>query len=103
MKHFLKHPTGATSYEGVEITWIRGRVPEMTIKHDGEAVETINLSRYTEEKLHALFARKGLKRRFSYISGEEGMDRRAARRATAAATGLGRAPLLRGASPAAEH
>ena len=101
MKHFLKHPSGATSYEGVEITWIRGRSPEMTIKRDGEKVETINLSPYTEEKLHALFARKSLKRRFSYVIGTDRRDRKAA--AAADATGLGRSALLRGARPAAEH
>lgn len=66
MKRFLRGQAGASSYEDVEITWIRGRQPELTIRHDGVDVETINLSTYTEEKLHALFKAKGLKRRFSY-------------------------------------
>ena len=66
MKKFLKTPGGALSYEGVDINWIRGRPPEMTIKHDGVTVETINLSPYTYNNLHALFVRKGFARRFSY-------------------------------------
>ena len=66
MKRFIKGEGGATSYDGVDITWIRGRQPTLTIKHDGVEVETINLSTYSEDKLHALFQVKGFRRRFSW-------------------------------------
>ena len=98
VKRFLRNSDGASSYEGVQITWIRGKSPVMTVKHDGVDVETINLSPYTEAKLHALFAVKGLKRRFSYARAEEDGT-------TAAEAKRGAALLrLRGASRrSAEH
>jgi len=67
VKKFLRSPLGATSYEGVAITWIRGRTPTLTVKRDGDETETIDLSRYNnadgEKKLDALFASKGLVRK----------------------------------------
>ena len=59
MKRFLRSPLGATSYEGVTITWIRGRTPTLTIKRDGDEQDSIDLSPFSEEKLHALFVSKG--------------------------------------------
>ena len=63
MKRFLRSPLGATSYEGVTITWIRGRTPTLTIKRDGDEQDSIDLSPFNEEKLHALFVSKGLVRK----------------------------------------
>ena len=59
MKRFLRSPLGATSYEGVTITWIRGRTPTLTVKRDGDEQDSIDLSPFNEEKLHALFVSKG--------------------------------------------
>lgn len=67
VKKFLRSPLGATSYEGVTITWIRGRTPTLTVKRDGDETETIDLSPFNnaenDEKLHALFVSKGLVRK----------------------------------------
>ena len=70
MKRFLKGKSGAMSYDDVEITWIRGRAPTLHIKEDGVAKQSINLSTYTEEKLHALFKAKGFRRRSSSASAD---------------------------------
>ena len=45
------------------ITWIRGRTPTLTVKRDGDEQDSIDLSPFNEEKLHALFVSKGLVRK----------------------------------------
>mmetsp|Transcript_31114 Transcript_31114/g.105533 ORF Transcript_31114/g.105533 Transcript_31114/m.105533 type:complete len:93 (-) Transcript_31114:79-357(-) len=86
------------SYDDVEITWIRGRAPTLHIKEDGVAKESINLSTYTEEKLHALFKAKGFRRRFSF---DEELHKQPGVKSVARYTNTGggamRTPRLRGA------
>jgi len=64
VKKFLRGRHGASSYADTRITWIKGRTPTLYITRDGRRGQPINLAIYnTEDKLHALFAAHGLKKR----------------------------------------
>lgn len=65
VKRFLKNTGGIDQYEDVEVTWKRGRMPVLIIRHDdGSEKETIPLSLVrSEAKLHALMETKGFRRK----------------------------------------
>lgn len=54
----------ADAYEGLTVTFISGRTPELFLKDDsGSVVEKINLSSYTTDALHALMTEKGFQKK----------------------------------------
>jgi hypothetical protein len=60
VKRFLKEPGNADSYEGLTITWIRGRNPDLRLYDDsGKVIETIDLSPLSTKALHQLMLDKG--------------------------------------------
>eukprot|EP00904_Undaria_pinnatifida_P004899 jgi/Undpi1/1539/HiC_scaffold_11.g04929.m1 len=65
VKKFLKDPEHATSYEDVEVNFVRGRPPVLTIydKVSGEAEEKINLEKFNLEEMHELLVSRGFVRR----------------------------------------
>ena len=63
LKKFLKGGD-AESYRNVEIEYVKGMEPVMTLYVDGEEKEMIRLREYdSDEVLHALFQEKGLQKK----------------------------------------
>lgn len=63
LKKFLKGGD-AESYRNVEIEYVKGMEPVMTLYLDGEEKEMIRLREYdSDEVLHALFQEKGLQKK----------------------------------------
>ena len=60
LKAFLKDNLEAQEYEGIEVEFVHGKQPILTIYRDGMEEEQVVLSNYeTREDLHALMQSKG--------------------------------------------
>jgi hypothetical protein len=64
VKRFLKESGHADAYEGLKVTFISGRTPELFIRDEaGNEKERIDLSKMTTPELHELMVSKGFERK----------------------------------------
>lgn len=63
VKRFLKESGGIDQYDGVRIEWIPHHNPDLSIYGaDGKLEQKIDMSTYSYEQLHALFAKHFIKK-----------------------------------------